>query len=156
MCRCEGYVKHCSLKKFRKCVLYTCETLLKTTLGGRIPGDTVNLERALKVGDRIGGHFVTGHIDEVGVIREIIHKKNYTEFQIGLNRSLAKHIVPKGSVCLDGVSLTVGEVQRNFFSVYLIPFTKEGTTLGAKKKGAKINIETDILAKYVFNPRSGG
>lgn len=127
------------------------ETLIKTTLGSLKSKDRVNLERALKANSRIDGHFVTGHIDAVGVIRSVITKANYTEFQITIQKNLAKYIVPKGSVCLDGVSLTVGEVKKLYFSVYLIPFTKEVTTLGCKKKGDKVNIETDILAKYILN-----
>jgi len=127
------------------------ETLLKTTLSLLKPKKKVNLERALKANSRIDGHFVTGHIDAIGVIRNSIIKKNYTEFQINIRKDLAKYIVPKGSICVDGVSLTVGEVKGTYFSVYLIPFTKKVTILKAKKKGDKVNIETDILAKYILN-----
>lgn len=127
------------------------ESLLATTLGNLKIKAKVNLERALKAGGRIDGHFVTGHVDTVGVIKDKVTKVNYTELRIGLTKDVARVIVPKGSVCLDGVSLTVGEVKKSFFSVYLIPFTEKGTTLGAKKKGDRVNIETDILAKYVVN-----
>ncbi|MDO8580054.1 MAG: riboflavin synthase [Candidatus Omnitrophota bacterium] len=127
------------------------ETLEKTTLKGLRPKDQVNLERALKVGDRWGGHFVTGHADQVGAIQQRIERKNYTQLVIGLDKKIAKYIVPKGSVCLDGISLTVGEVHKGTFSVFLIPFTKQMTTLGHKKSGDRVNIETDILAKYIIN-----
>ena len=131
------------------------ETVDKTSLGRLRHGDKVNLERALKAGGRISGHFVTGHVDDVGRIEGKIAETNYTELSIRLPKGLDKYIVPKGSVCLDGVSLTVGKVQRNSFTVYLIPFTKQITTLGAKKKGDWVNIETDILAKYVLNSVRG-
>lgn len=127
------------------------ETVSKTSLGRLRRGDKVNLERALKAGGRVSGHFVTGHVDDVGRIEGKTTAANYTELSIRLPRGLGKYIVPKGSVCLDGVSLTVGKVGKGRFSVYLIPFTKQVTTLGAKKKGDQVNIETDILAKYVLN-----
>ena len=127
------------------------ETLKKTTLGQFKFGSKVNLERALKMNDRLSGHFVTGHVDAVSSIKKVIKKENYVELVIGLSKALAKYFVPKGSVCVDGVSLTVGEVRKDSFSVYLIPFTKEVTTLGTKKVGDTVNIETDILAKYILN-----
>ncbi|MBF0533004.1 MAG: riboflavin synthase [Candidatus Omnitrophica bacterium] len=126
------------------------ETLEKTTLGSVGSGSRVNLERALKVSDRISGHFVSGHVDHMETVRAVITLPNYVEIQVTTQQDLAKYIVPKGSVCIDGVSLTVGAVRRNFFSVYLIPFTLEVTTLGLLKKGDRVNIETDILAKYVL------
>ncbi len=125
------------------------ETLLKTTLGNLKANQEINLERALKVTDRIHGHFVTGHVDDITMIQEKILSANYVELRLGLKKSFSPSIVPKGSVCLDGVSLSIGEVKKRYFSVYLIPFTKQITTLGEKKKGDLINIETDILAKYV-------
>lgn len=131
------------------------ETLVKTSLGTLKPAARVNLERALKAGGRISGHFVTGHIDEIGVIQEKITQTNYTELRVSLPYTLKRYVVPKGSISLDGVSLTVGEVKRGYFSVYLIPFTKEVTTLGGKRKGDKVNIETDILAKYILNRGQG-
>ncbi len=127
------------------------ETIEKTILGCLKPGKTVNLERALKMSDRISGHFVSGHVDNMETVRDVIHRPNYTELQITIRKDLAKYIVPKGSVCLDGVSLTIGDVRKTFFSVYLIPFTLEVTTLGENKKGDRINIETDILAKYILS-----
>ncbi|OGX37333.1 MAG: riboflavin synthase subunit alpha [Omnitrophica WOR_2 bacterium RIFCSPHIGHO2_02_FULL_52_10] len=126
------------------------ETLLKTTLGSLKKGGRVNLERPLKANSRIDGHFVTGHVDGVGTINTKITGKNYTEIRVALKPDIAKYIVRKGSVCLDGVSLTVGKVTKKFFAVHLIPFTKKVTTLGQKGKGDKVNIETDILAKYML------
>lgn len=126
------------------------ETLEKTTLGVREAGSYVNLERSLRADSRIGGHFVSGHVDNMETLRAVVTKPNYVELQISIQKSLAKYVVPKGSVCLDGVSLTVGDVRKSDFSVYLIPFTLDVTTLGLNKKGDRINIETDILAKYVL------
>lgn len=131
------------------------ETLDKTTLGGLRVGSKVNLERALKVGDRLSGHFVTGHIDAVGIIKRRIHCGKNIELQISLEKKLRRYLVPKGSICLDGVSLTAGEVKKKSFSVHLIPFTKQVTTLGLKQEGDRVNIETDILAKYLSHTRRG-
>lgn len=127
------------------------ETVSKTSLGQLRRGDKVNLERALKAGGRVSGHFVTGHVDGAGRVERKIVEANYMELSIRLPKALGKYIAPKGSVCLDGVSLTVGKVSKGRFSVYLIPFTKQVTTLGMKKKGDWVNIETDILAKYILN-----
>ena len=126
------------------------ETILKTTLGKLKAKSKVNLERALKMSSRISGHFVSGHVDNMETVKNVITGPNYTEIQVTISKELSKYIVPKGSVTLDGVSLTVGDVRKTFFSVYLIPFTLEVTTLGINKKGDRINIETDILAKYVL------
>ena len=131
------------------------ETLLKTSLGQLRPGGLVNLERALKASDRLSGHVVTGHVDEMVLIKGKVVKPNYVELQIGLKKSFAPYIVLKGSVCLDGASLTVGEVRGSYFSVYLIPFTLKMTTLGMKTKGDVLNLETDILAKYVAGLKKG-
>jgi riboflavin synthase len=125
------------------------ETLLKTSLGKIQKGDHVNLERALKVEGRLNGHFVMGHVDAVGVVNERMEEENYTELRISLPKGLSPYIAPKGSICLDGVSLTVGAVTKAYFSVYLIPFTKEVTTLGDKSRGDTVNIEVDILARYI-------
>ncbi len=131
------------------------ETLNKTTLGRLKSGAKVNLERALKVNGRVNGHFVTGHIDGVGQIKKKIWGKNYTQLHVCLSKRLLPYIVPKGSVCLDGVSLTVGRVGRDHFVIHLIPFTKKVTTLESKKEGDWVNIETDILAKYILNRAKG-
>jgi riboflavin synthase len=126
------------------------ETLDKTNLGSKRVGDLVNLERALSSQSRIDGHFVTGHVDEVGIILNRIENKNYLELSIKSSKNLAAYLVPKGSICIDGVSLTVGKITRGAFSVYLIPFTRKITTLGNKNKGDHVNVESDILAKYVL------
>jgi len=127
------------------------ETFDKTTLGNMKLKDFVNLERALKVSDRINGHFVTGHVDGVGKVSRIVKDKNYIEFHVKAPRSVLSYIVTKGSVSIDGVSLTVGKVGKSHFSFYLIPYTDDMTTLGRKKEGDSVNIETDILAKYILN-----
>ncbi len=129
------------------------ETLVKTSLGKLKAGDRVNLERALKAGGRISGHFVTGHVDAVGAVIKKVTKTNYTELRVRLPKTLRRYIAPKGSVCLDGVSLTVGEVKKDYFSVYLIPLTMRVTTLGLKREGDGVNIEVDILARYILNER---
>ena len=126
------------------------ETLVKTTLGNFKLQQRVNLERALKMGDRLSGHFVTGHVDCMSRIKDLIKGKNYLELKMDLPKNLLKYVVSRGSVCMDGVSLTVGQVQKNHFSVYLIPFTKKMTTLGLKQKGNKLNVEVDLLAKYIL------
>ena len=129
------------------------ETLKKTNLGPLEYGSRVNLERAMKANGRIDGHFVSGHVDDMGAIKAVITGENYTELRIKPKQSLMKYIAPKGSVTLDGVSLTIGDVRKTDFSVYLIPFTLEVTTLGLMAKGDKVNIETDILAKYILNAK---
>ena len=126
------------------------ETLDATTMKHYKPKRTVNLERSLKVNGRLGGHFVSGHVDCVGRLKKIVTLPNYVEFQIEMDKPLMRYIVPKGSVTLDGVSLTVGEVKKKQFSVYLIPHTLDVTTFGIKTDGEEMNIETDILAKYVL------
>jgi riboflavin synthase len=126
------------------------ETLEKTTLGGLKAKDKVNLERALKANGRLSGHFVTGHIDGVGRIAKIVKSANCAEFHIKPPRPLMKFLAPKGSVCIDGVSLTLGQVGKNHFSFFMIPYTQQITTLGQKRAGQSVNIETDILAKYVL------
>jgi riboflavin synthase len=127
------------------------ETICATTISGYACGDKVNCERALKAGGRIGGHFVSGHVDGVGDIRRIIRLADHVEYHVRAPQSLRRYLTPKGSVCLDGISLTVGRVTKTGFSVYLIPYTLARTTFGHKTAGDRINIETDILAKYVVN-----
>ncbi len=126
------------------------ETILRTGLKNLKKRDSVNLERALTARSRFGGHFVTGHVDDVGVITACIKQKNYVEQRVHIHPKLMRFIVPKGSVCIEGVSLTVGEVKKDYFSVYLIPFTLRYTTLGVKKSGDTVNVEVDILARYVL------
>jgi len=132
------------------------ETIRKTTLQYLRPGDSVNLERALKANGRLSGHFVQGHVDGVGTIEKKISGENYSEYKIVVDKSLSPYLVDKCSVCVDGISLTVGAVKANRFSIYIIPHTMEVTALGMKGKSDKVNIETDILAKYIFKMGNSG
>lgn len=125
------------------------ETLSKTNLGELKFGDKVNLERALKVGDRLSGHFVTGHIDCVGVVKDRRQEKNNTCFEIEVACGFMPLVVSKGSVCIDGISLTVVEKKPRGFTVYIIPHTLKSTTLGFRRHSSKVNVEFDILAKYL-------
>lgn len=126
------------------------ETLEATTLKYLEGGKEVNLERAMKADARLGGHFVTGHVDAVGVITDIKSLENYVEYRVTIKKDLMRYVVPKGSVAIDGISLTVGEVKKKWFAVYFIPHTLEVTTIGKKKAGDEVNIETDLLAKYIL------
>jgi riboflavin synthase len=132
------------------------ETLAKTTLGDRRRGDRVHLERALRLGDRLGGHMVTGHVDGVGrmVLRSPLGDTEKVVFEVPAD--LAPYLAPKGSVAVDGVSLTVNGVQRTRFDVVLVPFTLTATTFAARSLGSRVNIETDVLAKYVARLIRGG
>ena len=125
------------------------ETLARTNLGGLKPGSRVNLERALKVGDRLGGHFVSGHIDATGTLLERDDQGQWSFFWFGIPRPLSLQMASKGSIAVDGVSLTIVDSQPERFSVALIPYTLAVTTLGPLEIGGKVNLETDILAKYV-------
>ena len=125
------------------------ETLARTNLGDLVTGSPVNLERALKVGDRLGGHFVSGHIDGVGALVEREDHGEWSTFWFEITPEIAMQMASKGSIAVDGVSLTIVESQPRRFSVALIPYTLEVTTLGPLQPGGKVNLETDILAKYV-------
>ena len=125
------------------------ETLARTNLGELKPGSVVNLERALAVGDRLGGHFVSGHIDGVGTLLSRDDHGDWSTFRFGISPQLAMQMASKGSIAVDGVSLTIVDSLPDRFSVALIPFTLAVTTLGPLKVGGKVNLETDLLAKYV-------
>jgi len=125
------------------------ETLLKTNLGSLRTGDRVNLERSLRVGDRLGGHFVQGHVDAVGKIESRSHNGDWEDVWFGCRDELTRLMVPKGSIAVDGVSLTLVNVEAERFSVMLIPHTQSMTTLGFKKSGDWVNLEADMLAKHV-------
>ena len=125
------------------------ETLARSTLGGWQPGTPVNLERSLKVGDELGGHMVSGHVDGVAVVRERRPEQGSLRLTVQAPPELAKFIASKGSVALDGVSLTVNEVAGAAFGVNIIPHTAEVTTLGARHPGDRVNLEIDMLARYV-------
>ncbi len=126
------------------------ETLHRTNLGELRPGDRVNLERALRVGDRLGGHMVQGHIDGVGRIAGRQRQGDWELVWFRCPAELAAQMVSKGSVAVDGVSLTLVDVTGDGFSVALIPHTLANTTLGFKGDGTAVNLETDLLAKYVW------
>ena len=125
------------------------ETLARTTLASLSVGRKVNIERSLRVGDRLGGHFVAGHVDAVGMIRAKRPQPNQTLLRVAIPAELMRFVAVKGSVAVDGVSLTVVEVAREAFAVALIPFTLEHTTLGFKGPGDAVNVEVDLLARYV-------
>lgn len=125
------------------------ETLAKTNLGKLKVGKTVNLELALKAGDKMGGHMVNGHIDGVGKVKSRAKQGESYEFTFSVPKNLSKYIVEKGSVAIDGVSLTVNAVKGDNFVVNIIPFTQKATTFGQIRKGSSVNIECDIIGKYV-------
>lgn len=130
------------------------ETLRRTNFSTLRVGSAVNLERPLRLGDRLGGHMVQGHVDGVGRISEIRARGNDHAVEIALPRTLAPYVVEKGSIAIDGVSLTVGPVRdrgdTTFLWVYIIPETLERTLFGSYQPGALVNVEVDILAKYVL------
>jgi len=125
------------------------ETLKKTNLGRLKRGDKVNLERALKLGGRLGGHLVSGHIDGLGKIMKKQRLNQETYLWLKADSALLKQIVPRGSVALEGVSLTVAEIKANLFKVAFIPYTLKETTLGEKRIGDELNLELDYLGKCV-------
>jgi len=125
------------------------ETMGRSNLGRLKSGNKVNLERALKLGDRLGGHMVSGHIDGVGHIKAIEEEDNATWITIEAEQNLLKYIIEKGSIAVDGTSLTVAYVDREVFKVSIIPLTKEETTLLNKKIGEDVNLECDMVGKYI-------
>ena len=124
------------------------ETLSLTTLGMWRKGDAVNLERALRMGDELGGHLVTGHVDGVGTVIDRREEGDWLVFTVEPPESLNKFIARKGSITVDGVSLTVNGVTRTSFDLMIIPHTAEVTTLGGLQKGARVNLEVDTMARY--------
>jgi riboflavin synthase len=126
------------------------ETTKKTDLGNLKVGGIVNIERSLKAGDRLEGHFVLGHVDGVGIIKKIEQKPKEVQVWFEVPKSLSKYVVKKGSIAMDGISLTVVDVKKNLASVCLIPHTIEVTNFKTKDIGDKVNIETDILGKYIL------
>ena len=135
-----------------KCVFEMIdETIKKTDLGNVKAGSTVNIERSLKVGDRLEGHFVLGHIDGVATITKIEKKPKEVKFWFKVPKKLVKYVVKKGSIALDGISLTVVDAKKDITSVCLIPQTIKVTNFKSKKVGDRLNIETDILGKYIKN-----
>ena len=125
------------------------ETLARTSLGGLVPGARVNLELPLRVGDPLGGHVVQGHVDSVGRIASIEEDGFSRRVRIEASENILRYVVEKGSIAVDGVSLTVVEVDPRSFTVSLIPETLERTNLGIAEIGTEVNLEVDVLAKYV-------
>jgi len=125
------------------------ETISRTTFKLKKVGDLVNLERALKLGDRLGGHLVTGHVDGVGAIKRIAKMGDYTLIEISIPKDLIQYLVPKGSIAVDGISLTINEVLEDAIRLMIIPHTLAVTTLGVKKVGDLVNLEVDVIAKMV-------
>lgn len=126
------------------------ETMSKTAMADICPGDLVNVERSLRVGDRLEGHYVLGHVDGVGTILEMAKDPHEVRVRVGLPPALVLHTVKKGSIAVDGISLTVTESYPDGVSFSLIPHTIQCTNFSAKKPGDRVNIETDILAKYTM------
>lgn len=134
------------------------ETLARTTFSWKKVRDKVNLERALKLGDRLGGHLVTGHVDGLGVLKERREGPASLLLKFELPEPLARYVIEKGSIALEGVSLTVNTCQGNTFTVNIIPFTAQKTTLAHLRVGDKVNLETDLIGKYVarlLGPQGG-
>jgi len=125
------------------------ETLRRSTLGELRPKDAVNLERAMKIGDRLGGHLVTGHVDAVAQVLDRRQEGGSWLMRFSLPRALAPFFIEKGSVAVDGISLTVNRVGTDDFDVAIIPETQDRTALGRKRVGARVNLEADLIGKYV-------
>lgn len=126
------------------------ETVQTTGLRSLKAGDSVNIERSLRVGDKIEGHFVLGHVDGTGVIDEIQERPGEVSIKIRVPETLSRYIVKKGSIAIDGTSLTITDIQDDMIQISLIPHTMEVTNFGTRQAGDIINIETDILGKYVL------
>jgi len=127
------------------------ETMERTSLATVEPGTLLNLERSMRLKDRLGGHLVTGHIDGVGIVRSVQRKGDFTFFSFRIAQSLGSLLVSKGSVAVDGISLTVNRCNAREFSVAIIPFTFQNTNLRARRVGDKVNIEADLIGKYVHH-----
>lgn len=132
----------------------SAETLRKTTFTGLKKNQLVNLERAIKLGERLGGHLVLGHVDAKGKVFEVKKQKNFVEYKISYPKKFSKLLIEKGSVALDGISLTVCDLKKDCFSLHVIPHTLEQTHLSALKKGDAVNLEFDVVGKYVLRARA--
>lgn len=130
-------------------VTASAETLSKTTLGDWTEGTHVNLEKSLRVGDELGGHIVTGHVDGTVTIVSAVQEGDSVRFVFRIEDALRRFVAPKGSIALDGVSLTVNEVEGDTFGVNIIPHTRAATTFGEAARGDRANLEIDVLARYV-------
>lgn len=131
------------------CADVSGETLACTTLGGLRAGDSVNLEKALLASSRLGGHLVSGHVDGIGVVQELNSQARSMCLRIQTPAELARYIAAKGSVCMDGVSLTVNRIQGTIFDVNIVPHTAQATTLAAYSPGKRVNLEVDLIARYL-------
>ena len=127
----------------------SAETISRTVMRSYNPGDPVNLERALRLADRLGGHLVTGHVDGLGVIKDRRDQDMSVIFTVGLQPDLARFVIEKGSIAIDGISLTVNRVRSGAFTVNVIPHTLGATTLGGLKAGELVNLEFDLIGKYI-------
>jgi riboflavin synthase len=127
----------------------SAETLGRTTLGSKVPGSRLNLERALRLGDRLGGHLVTGHIDGIGVLRERKSEGRSLRLFFDAPLEIIRYVIGKGSVAINGISLTVNGVSGARFDVNIVPHTASSTTIGGLEIGDEVNIETDLIGKYV-------
>jgi len=127
------------------------ETLRLTTLGGLVPGDTVNFERAARIGDEIGGHLLSGHIHTTANVAQILRPENNVTIWFEVPDQWARYIFPKGYIAINGASLTIGEVEGNRFNIHLIPETLRATTFGAIKEGMKVNIEIDSQTQTIVD-----
>ena len=125
------------------------ETLSRTTLGGLRPGTKVNLERALSLGERLGGHLVQGHIDETSRVEKVISRGDDYRLRLALPSGIAKYVAFKGSIALNGVSLTISALEPGWFEVAVVPQTLSETTLGGLRPGDAVNVEVDLLARYL-------
>lgn len=132
------------------------ETLSRTTLGRLRPGERLNVELALRVGDALGGHFVMGHVDGVGTVAELDRGAVAPVLRVKVDAGVAGQLAAKGSVAVDGVSLTVVDAGADFFTCAVIPTTLKDTTLGTRRPGDAVNVETDVLGKYVVRHLAGG
>jgi len=137
------------IKKNRFTVDVSPESLSRTTLGSIRPGNMVNMERALRLSDRLGGHIVSGHVDCVGRLKSLTKEGTFTILSFAVPQEQDRYIIEKGSVTVDGISLTVNSCSKGAFSVSIIPHTLRTTTLGTLQSGSIVNIEVDILGKYV-------
>ena len=149
---CSGVCLTLTKKKYNLLTFdVSKETMNKTNLSNWKIGDLVNLERALRVGDEIGGHFVTGHVDTVLELQNIIEEDGSRILYIKLNDEISPYIASKGSITIEGISLTVNEVNNDYFNVNIIPFTWDNTNLSKIKVNDFVNVEIDLLSRYLVN-----
>ena len=140
-----------TLRNYHNKILYfdvMAETLAKTNLGYLNPGEIINIERSLRINDRLGGHIVSGHIDGTGRIKKIRPEKEFI-LSISASSDIIAYLIPKGSIAIDGISLTIVDLKKDWFSVHIIPHTLKMTNLGLRKEGDTLNLEVDTIGKFV-------